>query len=208
MLLHGATRAALHCRREVAHGNGMFLSVSVLACLYFCCSACERLFLFMNGAIGELGYMPLPAFASQKLFSRHSAQSIIARDAIGSCRAANRVQLTLKQIDLNALGYIARFSAIPPRHRLHAPLLPAVQGLLPPPPPRLPQVNASVALALKLYLEIECHRDTLKSATKRLMKMLERKRVEANCVRMVQGTARRHVVVTPCYRFRGIECAL
>ena len=68
--------------------------------------------------------------------------------------------------------------------------------------------NASVALALKLYLEIECHRDTLKSATKRLMKMLERKRVEANCVRMVQGTARRHVFVTPCYRFRGIECAL
>ena len=39
------------------------------------------------------------------------------------------------------------------------------------------------------------------------MKMLERKRVEANCVRMVQGTARRRVFVSACYRLRVIECS-
>ncbi len=39
------------------------------------------------------------------------------------------------------------------------------------------------------------------------MKMLERKRVEANCVRMVQGTARRHVFVSAWYCLRVTECA-
>ncbi len=79
-------------------------------------------------------------------------------------------------------GSIALCSALPLRHPLPAPLLPPFQGgqrLL---KHRRPQVLVAFAFALNSFLRSRC-----RAATKRLLKMLERKRVEANCVRMVQG---------------------
>ena len=49
---------------------------------------------------------------------------------------------------------------------------------------RRPQVFVAVGTCAMNFSRPRC-----RAATKRLLKMLERKRVEANCVRMVQGTA-------------------